>query len=457
LAVLFGAWGGLLAGPPEAQEPNDLSGLLKPQPAPSVASGDDLLKAAAEGQTALVRRLLDEGAPLDALDANRRTPLHLAASRGHADVVGLLLAKITGKAKPGQTSIIELPSSPPSKFQAPSPGAMDPPETDPRQPGPTPSLFDGPAGSPRSGGLSFDEYLAGMSFDAYLKRAKLIDAQDNLGLTPLHLASYNGHDKAAALLIDAGADLQPKGQFDLTPLHLAAGRGHRAVVELLLGRGAPAGARNSQGATADQTAADPQIAELIRRAIAQAQEIVPPGPMPVDPDRVDPGGMEPPPAPIGQEQYPLSPQQRKLVDEFGYPPAFALTFIRQEIAGETIDARMETWQYYDCRTTFSFFNGRCTSAKELEQIPSGRAMLVCKPTEFRGGMSIDEVRRKLQDPEFRPVTARELGLDAQLLQNTSLWMGGGLMLSFVGDELVCVQCLPRFAVTPPPYVERSAP
>lgn len=59
------------------------------------------------------------------------------------------------------------------------------------------------------------------------------------GLTPLHLASLNGHTEAARILLAAGADVGPESRIGAyTPLHLAARGGHPDVVELLLASGA---------------------------------------------------------------------------------------------------------------------------------------------------------------------------------------------------------------------------
>ena len=53
-----------------------------------------------------------------------------------------------------------------------------------------------------------------------------------------YLAARNGHADIVALLLDAGAPVDARGFFGGTGLHWAAINGHRAAIELLLARGA---------------------------------------------------------------------------------------------------------------------------------------------------------------------------------------------------------------------------
>ena len=57
-------------------------------------------------------------------------------------------------------------------------------------------------------------------------------------LTPLHLASKNGHAAVVALLLERGANAVARDVSTFTPLHLAAEKGDVAIVELLLAHGA---------------------------------------------------------------------------------------------------------------------------------------------------------------------------------------------------------------------------
>jgi len=55
--------------------------------------GDKLLAAAGEGNIAEARRLLEEGAPVDARDDGGSTPLHYAAGKGRAEMAELLISQ----------------------------------------------------------------------------------------------------------------------------------------------------------------------------------------------------------------------------------------------------------------------------------------------------------------------------------------------------------------------------
>jgi ankyrin repeat protein len=80
--------------------------------------------------------------------------------------------------------------------------------------------------------------------------ARIEDADD--GSTPLHHAAWKGHAEVAALLLDAGADVNAQNRnthYGGTPLHQAAHGNQKAVVELLLARGADVNAVSANGRT----------------------------------------------------------------------------------------------------------------------------------------------------------------------------------------------------------------
>ena len=54
------------------------------------------------------------------------------------------------------------------------------------------------------------------------------------GMTPLHMAAFNGHIEICKIILDKIVDKNPKDNSDWTPLHKAAGNGHVEVCKLIL-------------------------------------------------------------------------------------------------------------------------------------------------------------------------------------------------------------------------------
>jgi len=81
-----------------------------------------------------------------------------------------------------------------------------------------------------------------------------IDAKDYYGKTALHVAAETGHERVAALLIEAGTDMEVRtpisgrgfSDYGSTPLILTARWGHTSVAELLINSGADVNARTGQ-------------------------------------------------------------------------------------------------------------------------------------------------------------------------------------------------------------------
>ena len=66
---------------------------------------------------------------------------------------------------------------------------------------------------------------------------------------PLNIAASNGFVEIAAVLIDAGANIETPGLSGTHPLHSAAGTGNASMAKLLLTRGAKVDALDSKGGT----------------------------------------------------------------------------------------------------------------------------------------------------------------------------------------------------------------
>jgi hypothetical protein len=83
-----------------------------------------------------------------------------------------------------------------------------------------------------------------------------VNAKSRKGWTPLHWAAYNGNRDLVSLLIQRGAQVNAVNKELWTPLHVAVYEGNVDVVRLLLERGANAGAKDRSGITPFQTASE---------------------------------------------------------------------------------------------------------------------------------------------------------------------------------------------------------
>lgn len=75
----------------------------------------------------------------------------------------------------------------------------------------------------------------------------LVTARDSHGDTLLHDAAGLGRYGLVRLLLDAGADVNARGEFERTPLHAAAHSHRTDVVRLLIERGADVNAKSQLG------------------------------------------------------------------------------------------------------------------------------------------------------------------------------------------------------------------
>ena len=93
-----------------------------------------------------------------------------------------------------------------------------------------------------------------------------INAKDNIGFTPLHMAVTMGHREMAELLLVQGADVDARDTFGQTSLHQAARWGHKDLAEFLIAKGADVNAKDEAGGTVLHHAAiqgDESVVELL--------------------------------------------------------------------------------------------------------------------------------------------------------------------------------------------------
>ena len=97
--------------------------------------------------------------------------------------------------------------------------------------------------------------------EAQIEAGADIEAKDEIGETPLHMAADRGSPATIRALLQAGADIEARAQFDLTPLHHAAGWGKPASIRVLIAAGANLEAKTENGKTPLHWAADFGTAE----------------------------------------------------------------------------------------------------------------------------------------------------------------------------------------------------
>lgn len=187
--------------------------------------------ATSHGHADIVRLLIRKRADVDAIDGKLATPLHLAAEAGRLDIVRLLLNN-----------------------------------------GANPESRDEDGLTALHVAAKHDE--SGRVVDALLAFDAEIDASDDGDrCTPLHVACRFGHAGAVATLLENGADVNATDRARSTPLHVASGRGHRRILDMLLHYGADVRAADAEGLTALHEAAREGHVDVVHALVGRGADV----------------------------------------------------------------------------------------------------------------------------------------------------------------------------------------
>ncbi|XP_009885836.1 PREDICTED: ankyrin repeat domain-containing protein 6 [Charadrius vociferus] len=169
-----------------------------------------LLVAAYKGQVENVVQLINRGAKV-AVTKHGRTPLHLAAHKGHLHVVQVLL-------KAGCDLDIQDDGDQTALHRAAVVGNTD-------------------------------------VIATLIQEGCALDRQDKVTGTALHEACWHGFSQSAKVLVKAGANVLAKNKAGNTPLHLACQNSHSQSTRVLLLGGSRADLKNNAGDTCLHVAA----------------------------------------------------------------------------------------------------------------------------------------------------------------------------------------------------------
>ena len=264
-----------------------------------------LRAAVAQGDLALVARLLDLGANVDGPGPGHDTPLQVAVWYGHRDMARLLLQRganpnlaSAGLGAPplhlavrkGDHAMLQLLLDLQVPIASPIPREAQPPQDrlgdsalhEAAEAGDASALqlllnAGADPNTPNFNGLTpLYHAVAANHLDLVpllLQRGADLNWQTRIGVTPVHWAIVNGQGQSLELLLQQGAEVNTRTRNGSTPLHTAVARHETDMVAVLLAHGANPALQGSTGETplvlAQRLGASP-IVDLLRAATTRS-------------------------------------------------------------------------------------------------------------------------------------------------------------------------------------------
>ncbi|CAK9297990.1 unnamed protein product [Gordionus sp. m RMFG-2023] len=247
----------------EAASRNDLDEvreLLESGIDPNVSNADGLTalhQCCIDDYYQMVELLLLHGADINACDTELWTPIHAAATCGHANLIKLfadrganLLALNADGNMPYDMCEEEL--------------ALDILETEMSNKGITQEDIDI--------ARTFPEKLMLNDLIQTKESGLSLEVRDSRGISPLHIASANGYLSAVEFLLENDVHVNCQDNDLWTPLHAASFWGQPLIIECLINKDADIEAKNKDGETPIDICEDPEIKERLLDIKAEMEQ-----------------------------------------------------------------------------------------------------------------------------------------------------------------------------------------
>jgi len=133
----------------------------------------------------------------------------------------------------------------------------------------------------------------------------------------------------------------------------------------------------------------------------------------------------------------LSSQQQELVDRFGYPSTFILTFGELAVEGEYKPVRFEAWNYDELGRRFYFVDGQFEKDADIDFVENGHYPQL-QPSQFKRGVTWEKVQEIIGTS---PQAAADI--QPQIMDNTSVYdFWGQVKVAVKDDEVIYIQTYP---------------
>lgn len=141
--------------------------------------------------------------------------------------------------------------------------------------------------------------------------------------------------------------------------------------------------------------------------------------------------------PSAARSYQLSEDQAKIIDQYGHPDSFTITFYTEEFdpvySGEVRD---ETWRYYSSGMEFDFYNGQLMYTNPIPDPPVGWVALPYQPEQFTAYADLETVIASASITDIL-----EFPLEKELIKNGKLYYAPGLSFGTVDGRMIYVETI----------------